>query len=266
MDEQGPEGLPLAHEVRRLYDLSGRVALVTGAASGLGRAMAWGFACFGADVAIVDRDAAAADAAAAGIAAATGRRIAAFAAEVSDERDVDGAVEHAVAALGPIDVLVNGAGHNIRKPLIEYTQAEFDSLLHVHVRGAFLFCRAVGRQMQARRRGSIINIASILGHVGVANVSAYAAAKGGLVQLTKVLALEMAPYGVRVNAIAPGFIDAPLTRQHAPEVRRRIADSTPLGRFGETRELIGPAVFLASDASSFVTGSSLIVDGGWTAQ
>lgn len=260
------DDLPLPDEARRLHDLSGRVALVTGAASGLGRAMAWGFACFGADVAIVDRDAAAADAAATRIAAATGRRTAAFVAEVSDERDVDGAVERAVAALGPIDVLVNGAGHNIRMPLVEYTQAEFDSLLHVHVRGAFLFCRAVGRQMQARRRGSIINIASILGHIGVANVSAYAAAKGGLIQLTKVLALEMAPYGVRVNAISPGFIDAPLTRQHATEVRRRIADSTPLGRFGETRELIGPAVFLASDASSFVTGSSLIVDGGWTAQ
>jgi NAD(P)-dependent dehydrogenase (short-subunit alcohol dehydrogenase family) len=266
MDEQEQEKLPLPGVVRSLHDLSGRVALVTGAASGLGRAMAWGFACFGADVALVDRDAAAADVVAAEIAAATGRRAAAFTAEVSDERDVDSAVERAVAALGPIDVLVNGAGHNIRKPLVEYTQAEFDSLLHVHVRGAFLFCRAVGRQMQVRRRGSIINIASILGHVGVANVSAYAAAKGGLIQLTKVLALEMAPYGVRVNAIAPGFIDAPLTRQHAPEVRRRIADSTPLGRFGETRELIGPAVFLASDASSFVTGSSLVVDGGWTAQ
>jgi NAD(P)-dependent dehydrogenase (short-subunit alcohol dehydrogenase family) len=266
MEEQKQDGLPLPHDVRGLHELSGRVALVTGAASGLGRAMAWGFACFGADIAIVDRDAAAADAAAAGIAAATGRRVAVFAAEVSDERDVDGAVERAVAALGPIDVLVNGAGHNISKPLVEYTQAEFDSMLHVHVRGTFLFCRAVGRQMQARRRGSIINIASILGHVGVANASAYAAAKGGLVQLTKALALEMAPYGVRVNAIAPGFIDTPLTRRHTPEVRRRIVEDTPLGRFGETHELIGPAVFLASDASSFVTGSSLIVDGGWTAQ
>lgn len=266
VNEQGREGLPLPGEVRKLHDLTGRVALVTGAASGLGRAMAWGFACFGASVAIIDRDAAAADATAAGIAAATGQRTAAFAAEVSDEGDVEGAVERAIAALGPIDVLVNGAGHNIRKPLVDYTLAEFDSLLHVHIRGAFLFCRAVGRQMQVRRRGSIINIASILGHVGVANVSAYAAAKGGLVQLTKVLALEMAPYGVRVNAISPGYIDAPLTRQHAPDVRRRIADSTPLGRFGEARELIGPAVFLASDASSFVTGSSLIVDGGWTAQ
>lgn len=260
------DGLPIPDEVRGMHDLRGRVALVTGAASGLGRAMAWGFACFGADVAIIDRDAAAAESAAAELASGTGRRAAAFAAEASDEQEVDEAVKRATQALGPIDVLVNGAGHNIRKPLIEFSQAEFDSLLHVHVRGAFLFCRAVGLQMRDRRRGSIINIASIMGHVGVPNVSAYAAAKGGLVQLTKVLALEMAPYGVRVNAIAPGFIDTPLTRQHPAEVRRRISDTTPLGRFGEARELIGPAVFLASDAASFVTGTSLVVDGGWTAQ
>lgn len=266
MSVQRSDGLPSPGEVRGIHDLQGRVALVTGAASGLGRAMAWGFACFGADVAIIDRDLAAAEATAAELASGTGRRAAAFAAEASNEREVIEAVAHATATLGPIDVLVNGAGHNIRKPLVDYTLEEFDSLLHVHVRGAFLFCRAAGLQMRDRRRGSIINIASILGHIGIANVSAYAAAKGGLVQLTKALALEMAPYGVRVNAIAPGFIDTPLTRQHSAQVRQRITDSTPLGRFGEARELIGPAVFLASDAASFVTGTSLIVDGGWTAQ
>lgn len=261
-----PAALPAAAGSRRLFDLSGRVALVTGGASGLCRAIAWGFACYGADVAVVDRDAPAASACAKEIAAATGRRVRALVAEASDERDVEAAVAEAAAALGTIDVLVNGAGHNIRKPLLEYSQAEFDSLLHVHVRGAFLFCRAVGRAMRQHRRGSIINIASIAGHVGVREVSAYAAAKGGLVQLTKAFALEMAPFGVRVNAIAPGYIDTALTRQHPSETRRRIEAATPLGRFGEASELIGPAVFLASDASSFVTGCSLVVDGGWTAQ
>ena len=136
----------------------------------------------------------------------------------------------------------------------------------VHVRGAFLFARDVGRCMRERKSGSIINIASMLGHVAAQNVAPYAAAKASLVQITKVLALELASHNVRVNAIAPGYIDTPLTRQHAPEVRRRITDTTPLGRFGEAHELIGPVVFLASNASSFVTGSSLLVDGGWTAQ
>ena len=252
--------------MRRLHELSGRTALVTGGASGLGRAMAWGFACYGADVGLVDRDAGAAKRCAEELADASGRRVRAFPAEASDEREVEAAVANAAAALGAIDILVNAAGHNIRKPLVNYTREEFDSLLHVHVRGAFLFCRAVGRAMQARRRGSIINIASILGHIGVREVTAYAAAKGALVQLTKAFSLEMAPFGVRVNAIAPGYIDTPLTRQHPAETRRRIETDTPLGRFGQAAELIGPALFLASEASSFVTGISLVVDGGWTAQ
>ncbi len=255
-----------ADRVRGLYRLDGRTALVTGAGSGIGRALAWGFACFGADVAIVDRDLAAAAASAEALAAGTGRKVLAFGADVSDEKQVVKSVAAATEAFGAIDILVNGAGHNIRKPLLEYSLEEFDSLLHVHVRGAFLFCREVGRGMQQNRRGSIINIASILGHIGMANVTAYGAAKGALVQLTKSLALEMAPHGVRVNSIAPGFVDTPLTRQHATETRRRYAQATPLGRFAEVHELIGPAVFLASEASSFVTGTSLLVDGGWTAQ
>lgn len=260
------EALPAAPDVRGIFELSGKVALVTGAASGLSRAIAWGLACYGADVALVDRDAAGAAAAARDMAAGSGRRVRGFVAEASDEAEVRNAVEAAAQALGPIDVLVNGAGHNIRKPLLEYTQAEFDSLLHVHVRGAFLFCRAAGGAMRERRRGSIINIASILAHIGMANGSAYGAAKGALLQLTRCLALEMAPHGVRVNAIAPGFVDTPLTRQHAPETRRAFAEATPLGRFAAAHELVGPAVFLASEASSFVTGTSLVVDGGWTAQ
>jgi gluconate 5-dehydrogenase len=258
--------LPSLQAIRGLHDLSGRVALITGGASGLGRAMAWGLACYGADVAIVDRDAKLADACAKGIAAGAGRRAIAATADVSSEREAQNAADDVIGRLGRIDVLINNAGHNIRKPLLEYTCEEFDSLHAVHVRGTFLFSRAIGRHMCERRTGSIINIASILGLVGAQNVAPYAAAKGALVQLTKVLALELASHGVRVNAIAPGYIDTPLTRQHAPDVRQQIASTTPLGRFGEARELIGAAVFLASDASSFVTGTSLIVDGGWTAR
>jgi NAD(P)-dependent dehydrogenase (short-subunit alcohol dehydrogenase family) len=259
-------GLPSRAQMARIHDLSGKVALVTGGASGLCRAIAWGFACYGADVALVDRDAPAAVDCAQGMAAASGRRVLAFGADVSDEEQVEAAVASATEAFGRVDILVNGAGHNVRKPLVEYTQAEFDSLWQVHVRGAFLFCKAVGRGMQERRDGSIINIASIAGHVGIRQVGAYASAKGAIIQLTKTLALEMAPYGVRVNAISPGYINTPLTRQHPETTRRRIEEGTPLGRFGRPDELVGPAIYLASSAGSFVTGFSLVVDGGWTAQ
>jgi gluconate 5-dehydrogenase len=264
--ENDGTALPDADQVRRIHDLTGRVALITGAASGLGKAMAWGLACHGADVVIVDRDGDKAAACAVAIRAESGRRAISVVADVSAEDDVERAIGAAVAAFGNVDILVNNAGHNIRKPLIEYKCDEFDSLYTVHVRGAFLFCRGLGARMQARRSGSIINIASMLGQVAALSVAPYAAAKAALAQLSRAFALEMAPYGVRVNAIAPGYIDTPLTRQHAPEVRKRITDTTPLGRFGQVQELIGPVVFLASEASAFVTGSMLTVDGGWTAQ
>ena len=258
--------LPAAEDVRGLQDLGGKVALVTGGGSGLGRAMAWALACQGASVAIVDRDGAAAAACAAEISRGSGSRATSAVAEVSDEDAVARAAAQVLAEYGRVDILVNNAGHNIRKPMLEFSLEEFDSLHAVHVRGTFLFCRELGPQMRERESGCIINIASILGQVGAPNVAPYAAAKASLIQLTRVLALELAPHGVRVNAIAPGYIDTPLTRTHAPEVRKRITDLTPMGRFGEANELIGPVLFLASGASSFVTGSTLVVDGGWTAQ
>lgn len=266
MPEKMALSLPARDAVLGLQDLSGRVALVTGGGSGLGRAMAWGLACHGAAIAIIDRDEGAAESCAREIAQGTGARTIALKADVSKEDEVVQAVARAASEFGRLDILINNAGHNIRKPLIDYSVAEFDSLHDVHVRGSFLFCREAGRLMRDSRRGSIINVASMLGHVAAVNVAPYAAAKAAILQLTKALALELAPFGVRVNAISPGYIDTPLTRQHPDEVRNRIMQTTPLGRFGTASELIGPVVFLASDASSFVTGSSLVIDGGWTAQ
>ncbi|MEA2911019.1 MAG: hypothetical protein QOJ15_3100 [Bradyrhizobium sp.] len=258
--------LPSAASVRGLFGLTNKVALVTGGGSGLCRAIAWGLACNGADVAIVDRDGEAASACAAEIRDGVGTRAEAFQADVSNEADVARAVMGVHKAFGRIDVLFNGAGHNIRKPLIEFTQNEFDLLMQVHVRGAFLLCRAVAPGMQERKAGSIVNIASIAAHVGMREIVPYATAKAGLLQLTRGFALEMAPFRIRVNAISPGFIDTPLTRQHPSEKRRQIEDISPTGRFGRIDELIGPAVFLASDASSFVTGTSVVVDGAWSTQ
>ncbi len=266
MVTQPLRNLPKPDQVRRIHDLHGRAAIVTGGGSGLGRAIAWGLACFGADIAILDRDIASGQAVAERISADIGRRAIAVEVDVSSERQVADAVGVVASAFDGIDVLVNGAGHNIRKPLVEMSREEFDSIVDVHLRGAFLTCKTVGRMMRDRQRGAIINIASIAGHVGMPNVAAYAAAKGALIQMTKSLALEMAPHGVRVNALCPGYFDTPLTRQHAPEVRRAAAGETPLGRFGEPEELIGPVVFLASDAGSFVTGTSMLIDGGWTAR
>lgn len=263
---QPSEDLPTPDIIRQIYDLRGRSAVVTGGGSGLGRAIAWGFACFGADVAILDRNIAAGNAIANRIYAETGRRAIALEVDVSNEREVEGTIAHVTRAFDGIDILVNGAGHNIRKPLVEMTQEEFDSITDVHVRGAFLTCKAAGQLMRQRKKGSIINIASIAGHVGIPDVAAYAAAKGALIQMTKSLSLEMAPFGVRVNALCPGYFATPLTSQHAPEVRRAVVSETPLRRFGNPQELIGSALFLASDASSFVTGTSVLIDGGWTAR
>lgn len=266
MQQDSITALPPADAVRSLHNLEGRVALVTGGGSGLGRAMAWGLACHGADIVIVDQAIDKAQACAQEIAKGTGRRVLALAADVSSERDVNEAVGAALRDCGHVDILLNNAGHNIRKPTIEFSQEEFDSLHAVHVRGAFLFCKALGRHMQERRSGSIIHIASMLGLVGAPGVAPYCAAKAAVASFSRVFAIEMAPFNVRVNSIAPGYIDTPLTRTHPEAVRRSITEGTPLGRFGLPNELIGPILFLASDASTFVTGSTLVVDGGWTAR
>lgn len=248
-----------------LFDLSGRVALVTGASRGLGRAMAMGLAKAGASLALCARGAeelasARAEAEAHGVRAET------FRMDVTSRQSVREAVAAAIERMGRIDVLLNDAGINIRKPALEYTEDEWDRVIDTNLKGYFLVSQAVGEHMVARGGGKIINVASILSTVGMRNQLPYASSKGGVAQLTRVLAVEWAPHHVNVNAIAPAFFETPLTARLLadPEVARGIIERTPMGRWGQPEELEGAAVFLAARASDYVTGQILHVDGGWT--
>ncbi len=248
-----------------LFDLSGRVALVTGASRGLGRAMALGLAKAGADLALCARDR---DALASARAEAErcGVRAETFGIDVTSRQSVREAVAAVIARMGRIDVLLNDAGINIRKPALEYGEEEWDRVLDTNLKGYFLVSQAVGAHMVAKGGGKIINVASILSSVGMREQLPYASSKGGVAQMTKVLAIEWAPHHVTVNAIAPGFFETPLTAAvlEDQERRRLICERTPMGRWGQPEELEGTAVYLASRASDYVTGQILYVDGGWT--
>lgn len=259
------DALPPPEAVRAQFDLAGSVALVTGGASGLGRAIAWGFACHGADLVIADLDTGSASRVAEQV-RGLGRRAIAIGVDVADEAQVENMVQRALGEYGRIDISVNNAGNNCRKPILEMSADEFDRVVDVHLRGTFLCARAAGRAMVARGKGKMINLASIMGHVGGPRIGPYSAAKGGILQLTKVLALEWAPFNVQVNALSPAHFDTPLTRQLTPEMRAAVIENNPQGRFALPAEIIGAAVLLASPASSFITGTSILVDGGWTAR
>jgi NAD(P)-dependent dehydrogenase (short-subunit alcohol dehydrogenase family) len=249
--------------------LVGKRAIVTGAASGNGRAIALGLARAGARVALLDRDGAGAAAAAAAIGAAGGAATA-HRCDVSSPPEVEAALADALAALGGIDVLVNNAGVAGRGGgFLELTLEEFDRVMAVNLRGAFHVALVVARAMAAGGGGSIINITSNLSFVAAEGSAHYAASKGGLLLLTRGMALDLARHNIRVNALAPGLMLTEMTRTRYEgdpawwgEREARIA----LGRIGQPEELVGAAVFLASDESSYVTGSSLVVDGGYTAK
>lgn len=248
-----------------LFDLSGRTALVTGASKGLGRAMAIGLARAGCGLALCARDLE-------GLAAtrkavlALGVRAEIFAMDVLSSQSVRAAVAAAIEKLGGIDILLNNAGVNVRKTVLELTEEEWDLVLATNLKGYFLVAQAVAPHMIARGHGKVINMSSIFSSVGMNNQVAYASSKGGVAMMTKVMAIEWARHGVTVNAIAPTYFETPLVAalRDDPERFRFINERTPMGRWGQPEELEGTVVYLASRASDFVTGQTVYVDGGWT--
>ncbi len=252
----------------KLFDLTGRVAVITGGSKGLGLAMASGLASAGADVLLVSRHREEAEASAAGIARDFGRKAIGYAADVTDPAAVDAMFAAAESALGKVDILINSAGINIRGPICELTPEQFTQVMDVNVKGAWLCCRAVLPAMRERKWGRIINLASALGLVGLAGRTPYTASKGAVVQMTRTLALETADDGITANAICPGPF---LTEMNLPiadteDGRKFVVGATALKRWARPDEIQGAAIYLASDAASYVTGAILAVDGGWTAQ
>jgi len=245
------------------FRLDGRIVLVVGGAGGLGSAMARGAAAAGAAVAVADADAAAA-AAVADALAKQGGRSHAIAVDVTEPASVGSMAEEATRVLGPIDGLVNAAGTTRRGPAADFPRAEWERILAVNLTGTFLCCQIVGQGMLARRRGRIVNVASIAGQIGLPGTIAYIASKGGVVALTRGLAVEWAPSNVQVNAIAPSWFETGWARlvDLEPGYRDRIMGRVPMGRMGRPDEVAGAAVFLLSDAASMITGHVLAVDGG----
>lgn len=255
-----------AIDYRKMFDLSGRVVLVVGGGSGIGRAAALGAAAAGAECVVADVDLRGAEETAGQIDAAQGRA-AALAVDVRSTASVDAMVEQVCARHGRIDALIATPARNLRKRLLDYTDAEFDQVIDLNLKGTFRVARAVGSRMKAQGRGAMVLMSSMRAYSVEPGQSIYAATKAGIGQLAKGLATELAPHGVRVNAIAPGIIDTPLTAPITthPDWNRAYASRTALKRWAHVSEMAGPLVFLISDAASYITATVLHADAGWTA-
>ena len=248
------------------FSLTDQKAVVTGSSMGIGRGIALALAHAGANVVVTSRTAERAEPVAAEI-RQMGREALALALEVTSLDSIDAMVEATLERFGRIDILVNNAGINIPEEALEVTEEHWDCVLDTNLKGLFFCSQRVGRVMITQGRGKIINVASQMGLVGGKLRAAYCSSKGGVVQLTKVLAIEWSRHGVNVNAVAPTFIRTPLTEPmfEDEEFYQEVLSKIPLGRIGEVEDVVGAVVFLASPAADLITGHTLLVDGGWVA-
>lgn len=248
-----------------LFDLSGKKAVVTGAGSGIGQAIAWGLAAFGADVLIAAHDMKKAGITAEGV-EFYGVKAVPYAFEVTELDQIEKLMDYAAKEFGRIDILVNSAGKNIRKNVLDMEEADWDLVHDINLKGTVFCCKAAAKYMVEQKKGKIINISSISSMLGHPARCAYAGSKGGLNQVTRVMATEWAPYNINVNSISPAAIDTPFIKglkEDKTKLERELK-RIPLGRIGESSDIIGASVFLASRASDFITGHNLVVDGGRT--
>jgi 3-oxoacyl-[acyl-carrier protein] reductase len=241
--------------------VTGKIALVTGAARGIGQAIAVKLAAEGADIALCDLQA---DwlAETASKVQALGRRAQCYTADVSNGEQVQAVVTATEKDFGRIDILVNNAGITKDTFLIRMTEADWDAVLDINLKGTFLFSKAVARPMMKQRNGAIVNVASIIGLIGNAGQCNYAASKAGVIALTKSVAKELAGRGIRANAVAPGFIKTKMTEKLPEDIQKKMLEAIPLARFGEPEDVANVVLFLASDAAAYVTGQVVTVCGG----
>jgi NAD(P)-dependent dehydrogenase (short-subunit alcohol dehydrogenase family) len=250
-----------------MFQLTGKTAMVTGASRGIGEAIAKGFAGAGADLILVSRNMAALKTVSKEI-EALGRKALPLAADLGKPETIQEATDKAVKAFPRIDILVNNAGISpVLKKTEELALSQWEEIIRVNLTGTFLFCQSVGKIMIRQGGGNIINMVSVGAVVGFPRQVAYCATKGGILQLTRVLAIEWARHTIRVNAIGPSYLETELTKgmRESKAISQNLLQRTPLGRFGKPDEVVGAALYLASEASSYVTGQIIFVDGGWLA-